>query len=90
VFRAQLAGESQVASLYRVAAANVPKPDDLPSPVDAVLASGAPSPVGGVFAAFTQLAANDAGVLVFLADVVGGTAESGIFIMPEGGALPLP
>jgi hypothetical protein len=89
VFRAQIAGESQVPSLYRVGATKVPKPEDVPLGVELVLASGSPTPVGGVFAAFTQLAANDAGVLVFLADVVGGTPESGIFIMPEGGALPL-
>jgi len=89
VFRSQLVGESETPSLYRVAAANVPDPT-LVSPVSRVLASGAPTPLGGRFAAFTQMAANDAGMLVFTADLVGATAQSGIFMMPDGATLPLP
>jgi hypothetical protein len=90
VFRAQRVGESETPSLYRVSATEVPRPEDVPSAVDLVLASGSATPVGGAFAAFTQIAANDAGVLVFAAEVVGGTTESGIFIVPDGGVLPLP
>lgn len=90
VFRAQLVGGAEAPSLYRIAAANVPGPNDDATLPALVLASNTPTPVGGTFAAFTQLAANDGGTLVFTADVVGGTTESGIFLMPEGGSIPLP
>ena len=61
----------------------------------AIVGDPAPGTGGGTYSAFSRPAAADAfnpyigedGVIAVAADVSGGTASSGVFVMPEPGAL---
>ena len=50
----------------------------------ATLLQGSAVPGGGTFSAFDSVSLNDNGVIAFVADVTGGTASQGIFVINKG------
>ena len=63
-----------------------------PGTLAAVAVEGGPTPAGGTFAPFeptTLLSAADGGWVAFVADVVGGTTPTGLFVVRPNGSLVL-
>ena len=54
------------------------------STVTAVVLQGSPAPGGGTFSTFESASLNNNGAIAFVADISGGTASQGIFLINKG------
>lgn len=81
VFTARLNGSSASPALYRVAATEVPGPTAPAPAIEALLAPGAPSPLGGTIAAIASVDTTRDGRIVVIAELTGASARSAVLLL---------
>ncbi len=87
VFLGRLIGSTAPPGLYRVRADAVPAADAGPLAADVLALPGAPSPLGGAIEEFGSFAANRGDAVAVVADLVGASARSAVFVLDGGGAI---
>ena len=86
-FLGRLIGSPSSPGLYRVRADAVPAADSGPLETDVLGLAGGPSPLGGTIEQFGSYAANRVDAVAVVADLVGASARSAVFVLDDGSAL---
>src|SRR5262245_7580321 len=84
VFLGRLIGSPTPPGLYRVRADAVPAGDAGAAATDVLGLPGAPSPLGGAIEEFGSFAANRSDAVAVVADLVGASARSALFVLDAG------
>ena len=84
VFLGRLIGSTASPGLYRVRADTVPAADAGPVPTDVLALPGAPTPLGETIEEFESYAANRVDTVAVVADLVGASARTALFVLDSG------